>query len=309
MTSAKYALKYTFTTSYLSTTGTSMPSSDIARDIGHRIRADRARLQLTRKDLARAAEVSERYLNELENGEANASLGILAKVAAALGQDLSSLLFASSVTARHDGFDALASGMSPSERESAIPILQQFLAERRRSARGLALLGLRGAGKSTLGRMLSAHLRLPFVSITREIEARAGMSLGDLFNLGGPDAYRALENDVVAEIVRRTSPMVVETAGGIVGNSQALDVIFASFKTVWLKASPAEHLARVAGQGDTRPMRGNPRALEHLKALLAQRETEYARAECTLDTSGRSMEDCFAELQDIAATIPALHAA
>ncbi len=286
-----------------------MPSSDIARDVGHRIRADRARLQLTRKDLARAAEVSERYLNELENGEANASLGILAKVAAALGQNLPTLLFAPFGGPGHDGFDALVAGMSLGERESAVPILQRFLAERRRSARGLALLGLRGAGKSTLGRMLSGHLRLPFVSVTREIEARAGMSLGDLFNLGGPDAYRGLENDVVAELSRRTSPMVIETAGGIVGNTQALDVILTSFKTVWLKASPAEHLARVAGQGDTRPIEGNPRALEHLKALLAQRETDYARAECTLDTSGRAIEDCFAELRGIAATIPALHAA
>ena len=146
-----------------------MSSSEIARDIGHRIRADRARLQLTRKDLARTAEVSERYLNELENGEANASLGILAKVAAALGQDLPSLLSGSGSSPRHKTFDVIVAGMSLSEQESAVPVLQHFLAERRRSARGLALLGLRGAGKSTLGRMLAALLQLQFVFVTREI--------------------------------------------------------------------------------------------------------------------------------------------
>jgi XRE family aerobic/anaerobic benzoate catabolism transcriptional regulator len=129
------------------------------------------------------------------------------------------------------------------------------------------------------------------------------MSLADLFNLGGPDAYRGLENDVVAELAGRATPIVLETAGGIVGNPEALECILASFRTVWLKASPEEHLARVAGQGDTRPMQGNPRALEHLKTLLASREAEYARAECAVDTSGRTPAACLADLERIAAPI------
>lgn len=284
-----------------------MTETYITRSIGSKVRAERARLRMTRKALAKAAGVSERYLNDLENGEANATLGILAKVADALGLDLMSLIAAADPARRHPGFDALISAMSLADQEGALPILARFLAERHRTRRGVALLGLRGAGKSTLGRLLAERLELPFVSVTREIEARAGMSLGDLFNLAGPDAYRTLENDVVAELARRTGPMVVETAGGIVGNGQALDIILAGFKTVWLKARPEEHLARVAGQGDTRPMQGNPRALEHLKALLAQREVDYARAECILDTSGRDIDDCLGELQGIAATIPTLH--
>ena len=139
------------------------------------------------------------------------------------------------------------------------------------------------------------------MSITREIEARAGLSLADLFNLGGPEGYRALENEVIAELVGRNDRIVLETAGGIAGNAEALGAILGAYKTVWIKASPEAHLARVAEQGDVRPMRGNPRALEHLKALLAAREPEYARADCVLDTTDRSIDDSLAGLEAIAA--------
>ncbi len=293
-----------------------MLHDDIARMIGTRVRAGRARIGITRKQLAVAADVSERYLNELENGEANASVGILVKVADALGQDFASLVGGANngnetglmpeqaeTVPRRAAFVALVAGMSTSEQENAVAVLQRYLDERRRSSRGIALVGLRGAGKSTLGRRLAERHGLPFISVTWEIEARAGMSLADLFNLGGPDAYRALENDVVAELTRRDDRIVLETAGGIVGNSEALDMILAAFKTVWLKAAPEEHLARVAGQRDMRPMRGNPKALEHLRVLLSQREPDYARAEFVIDTTGRTVEAALAELDALAAAV------
>jgi XRE family aerobic/anaerobic benzoate catabolism transcriptional regulator len=291
-----------------------MQQHDIARAVGAKARAARAEAGLSRKRLADLADVSERYLADLEKGEANASIGILARIAEALSVDFSSLLPAAregaggaappsqhALPSLHGPLATLVASMSPAEQQDAVGLLGRYLEERRRALRGVALLGLRGAGKSTLGRRFAERHRLPFVSITREIEARAGMTLADLFNLGGPDAYRALENEVVHELVRREERIVLETAGGIVGNPEALEVILASFKTVWLKASPEEHLARVARQGDTRPMRGNPKAIEHLTALLAQREPEYARAECVLDTSGRASDDCLAELERIAA--------
>jgi XRE family transcriptional regulator, aerobic/anaerobic benzoate catabolism transcriptional regulator len=128
------------------------------------------------------------------------------------------------------------------------------------------------------------------------------MSLTEIFNLGGPDAYRTMENDVVAALVVRDGKCVLETAGGIASNTEAMTTILGRFKTVWLKASPEEHLARVARQGDTRPMRDNPAALEHLKTLLSARELDYARADVVIDTSGRAIEDCFVELQSVAAT-------
>lgn len=288
-----------------------MQLDTISRTIGTRVRAARASIGLTRRQLAAAADVSERYLHELENGTANASVGILVKVADALGQDFAALVIPGEIdvdarpatipaSSRHAEFRALLAGMTPAEQDGALPVLARYLEERRKGLKGIALLGLRGAGKSTLGRRLAERHGLPYVSITREIESRAGMSLADLFNLGGPDAYRALENDVVADIIDRDDRIVLETAGGIVGNSDALDRILAAFKTVWLKASPEEHLARVAGQGDTRPMRGQPRALEHLRALLAQREPEYARAERIIDTSGCSVETSLTELEAIA---------
>lgn len=287
-----------------------MQPLDIIRTIGITVRASRKRIGMTRKQLAAAADVSERYLNDLENGEANASVGILVKIADALGLDFASLVahsggevVAAPPTA---GLRALFATMSPAEQAGALPVLERYLDERRRQSNGIALLGLRGAGKSTLGRALAERHRLPFVSVTREIEARAGMSLADLFNLGGPDAYRALENDVIGELRQRDAPIVLETAGGIVGNSQALDMILGAFTTVWLKATPEEHLARVAGQGDTRPMHGNPKALEHLKTLLASREPDYARAESVIETSGRSIDACLADLERIAAPMLAL---
>jgi XRE family transcriptional regulator, aerobic/anaerobic benzoate catabolism transcriptional regulator len=296
-----------------------MQQDDIASAIGGRVRDARARLGLSRKSLASSAGVSERYLHQLETGTANASVGILVRVAQALHLD-----FAFLVTGKQDevtagnqskletkskngtkpaSLAALMAGLSVTEQWAVVPVVERFIGERRRRSRGIALLGLRGAGKSTLGRLMSQHFNLPFLSITQEIETRAGMGINDLFNLGGAEAYRALENDVAADLSRRTDRIILETAGGITGNSDALETVLSSFKTVWLKATPEEHLSRVANQGDMRPMQGNARALEHLKTLLAQREAEYARAEFTIDTSGKTPQDCVIELEAIAAPL------
>ncbi len=253
------------------------------------------------------ADVSERYLNDLEHGDANISIRILERIAHALGAEIADLLPPSrarstpgSQTAIHQPLASLIAAMSLREQTDAVAVLTRHLHDRRKSQRGIALLGLRGAGKSTIGGLFATHHDLPFVSVTREIEARAGMSLNDLFNLGGPDAYRTLENDVVSAIAERDDRIVLETAGGIVSNTPALEMILASFKTIWLRASPDEHLQRVIQQGDMRPMHGTPKALEHLKSLLAAREEEYGRADYMVDTTGKSPDDCVAELNAIA---------
>ncbi len=282
---------------------------ELAGTIGGQVRALRAQAGMTRKQLSERADVSERYLNQLENGDANVSIGILASIARALNVELVSLISPAREIAMPGTGDAavypplasLLGRMSRHEQAGAVGVIERYLEERKRSLKGIALLGLRGAGKTTIGGLFAARHGLPFLSITREIETRAGMSLNDLFNLGGPDAYRALENDVVKDLSGRSDRIVLETAGGIVSNGPALDMILGSFKTVWLKASPEDHLQRVIRQGDMRPMHGTPKALEHLKTLLAAREQEYARADCMLDTTGRQPEACVEELERIAA--------
>lgn len=288
--------------------GVAMNQDAVTRTIGHRVRMARTQADMTRKQLSEKADVSERYLIELEKGDANVSVGILGRVADALSIDLVSLLPSSRDVAggnhsdlpAHSAFARIVGGMSLREQEIAAPFLERFLQDHRRSLRGVALLGLRGSGKSTIGGLFSARHGLPFLSVTREVESRAGMSVNDLFNLGGPDGYRTLEADVIKELASRNDRIVLETAGGIVGSGSALDAILGSFKTVWLKASPEEHLNRVIKQGDMRPMHGTPKAIEHVKALLAKRGQEYARADCVIDTTGRTPEACVDELELIA---------
>lgn len=277
----------------------------IVREVGARARAARAAAGLSRKRLAELAGVSERYLNELEKGVANASVSVLARIAYALSVDVVSLIPSADPGTRpfSGALGRALSGVGPGEEAGVAAAIERYLDERRRNLRGVALLGLRGAGKSTLGRLLAEKHGLSFVSITREVEKRAGMGLADLFNLGGAEAYRVLENDVALDLARRSDRIVLETAGGIVGNTEALNTILGAFKTIWLRAAPEDHLARVAHQGDTRPMQGNPRALEHLKTLLAQREPDYARSEARLETSGKTPEACVQELERIAATV------
>lgn len=284
-----------------------MEQHEIAQAIAVKVRAARARAGLSRKRLGQLASVSERYLNDLEKGDANVSVGILGRIATALDVELPAILpgFGEQPPAvvKHKPLADILSRMTIAEQQAAVEPLARLVGDRSLRQHGIALLGLRGAGKTTIGRIFAERHGLPFRSVTREVEVRAGMSLADLFNLGGSEAYRALEVEVINELAAAKDKMVLETAGGIAGNSAALDVVLGSFRTIWLKASPEEHLSRVASQGDTRPMRGHPKALDQLKTLLIQRESEYARAESALDTTGKTPEQCVSELEQIAGAV------
>jgi len=169
----------------------------------------------------------------------------------------------------------------------------------RRPARVIALLGLRGAGKTTIGRRLARHLRVAFVELDRRVEEAANLSLAELFSLHGEDYYRKLERDVLQAVLAGQTPMVLATGGGLVTSPDTYALLKRSAITVWLRASPEDHWNRVLRQGDRRPMTDHPQAMSDLRSLLSAREPLYAAAAHTVDTSGLSVEhvvDTIAEL-------------
>ena len=225
-------------------------------DIGARLRSRRTALGLTQSDLASAAGVSPRFLVQLEGGSGNISVSRLAEVCDALGFRLDEL------------FRGLGRGGSEK----------------------VALVGLRGAGKSTIGAALSERMAATFVELDAEVEAEAGMSLGEIFELHGEDAYRALERQVLERVLSKTGPVVIAAGGSIVKSADAWRMLREGARTVWLQASPDAHLSRVRAQGDLRPMRGwaDPRAV--LQRILAERAALYGQAEVSLDTDALGID-------------------
>lgn len=285
--------------------------SDVAGAIGAKVHGLRRHAGWTRSRLAKAAKVSERYLTQLEKGDANVSIGVLERIASALGSDIGTLIL--TATGYQDGNAAsapvarLLMSLTHREQEAALEALKRHVAQNRQRLKGIALVGLRGAGKSTLGRALADAVGLPFVSVTMLIEELGGMRTGELFSLGGTEAYRALETEAIDRVIARHGMCVAETAGGIVENIAAYDALLGSFRSVWLRATPQEHMARVLNQGDERPLKGHARAIEHICGLLAARSPRYALADYQLDTTGRDPSDCLAELARL--TRPLLNAA
>jgi XRE family aerobic/anaerobic benzoate catabolism transcriptional regulator len=246
--------------------------ASLTRGVGIRVREGRARQGLSRKALASAAQVSERYLAELEAGSANVSLNLLARIGRALGVSIRALI--------PDEGDAAVTGAPKGS--------------------GIALIGLRGAGKSTLGEALARELGVPFVRLTQLIAERAGMETGELMELAGSEAFRRLELEALEALIARPGPIVLETSGGIVADRAAFDLVKHHFHTVWIKARAEDHMARVIAQNDLRPMAGREAAMDDLKRLLAGREAAYGEADCVLDTHGTTVAEASARLLRLA---------
>ena len=232
--------------------------------LGERVRAWRDSHRITRKVLAQSAGLSERYLAQLESGQGNMSILLLRQLAQAMQVSVEELV-----------------------RETpGVP----------RRGR-IALVGLRGAGKSALGAKLAADLALPFVELDREIEHEAGAMLSELFALYGRDGYRRFERRALERVLAENERCVIATGGSLVTAQETYARLLAACVTVWLKAAPAEHMARVIAQGDMRPIRGHAAAMDDLKALLIERTHLYAQADVTVDTAGRTLRQTLAELK------------
>ena len=269
--------------------------------LGERVREERARRGMARRILARDSGLSERYLAQLEAGKGNLSISLLRRVAQALNLPLAALV--------DEG------PREPAELRSSLELLRRLPPERLAEAlallasrfgtqeaearrRRIALIGLRGAGKSTLGSRLGAHLGLPFVELDREIERDCGLSLGEIFALYDQSAYRRSEARALDRIVAEYPGFVLAAGGSVVAEPATFERLLASCFTVWVRASPEEHMRRVMAQGDFRPMAENREAMADLKRMLAVREPLYARADAVVDTAGQSIEAAFRRLLD-----------
>ncbi|MEP3278887.1 MAG: helix-turn-helix transcriptional regulator [Stappiaceae bacterium] len=263
--------------------------SQLLLQVGERVRRARERKGIPRRVLSEMSGVSPRYLAQLEGGEGNISIGLLKRVAVALDHRIDWLV------GEEDPWTSDALRVAElfriadrQTRDTVLRALNPEPAEEQRSRR-ICLIGLRGAGKSTLGRMTGEKLGIPFVELNREIEEHAGMPVSDIMAFYGQEGYRKLEADALDRIVATHDQMILAVAGGIVAEPTTYHKLLARFHTIWVKATPEEHMDRVRAQGDERPMAGNPEAMEQLRSILASRETLYNRAQAQLDTSGASV--------------------
>ena len=269
--------------------------------LGDRVRNLRAQRGLTRKAVAVAADVSERHLANLEYGIGNASILVLQQVAGALHCSLAELV--GDVTTSSPEW-LLIRELLEHRSEADLRRVRVALGELLGTAsvdparhRRIALVGLRGAGKSTLGQMLADDLDVPFVELSREIEKLAGCSVREIHDLYGTNAYRRYERRALEEAVQIYSEVVIATPGGIVSDPATFNELLAHCTTVWLQAAPEEHMGRVAAQGDTRPMAASKEAMEDLRRILNGRAAFYSKADLSVDTSGRTLSQSFQALR------------
>jgi len=265
--------------------------------LGERVRLRRTGRGMSRKALSRASGVSERYLADLERGVGNPSLLVLLQIADALGSQVAQLVSDQSDPPLDLAFPIhQLERLSPPELAEARRLLDERFGSARAVHGRIALVGLRGAGKTTLGQRTAETLGVPFVELDREVERASGMELSEIFATHGQATYRRLERQCLETVIGRFHRVVIATGGSLVTEPATYDLLLSSCFVVWLSARPHEHMGRVLAQGDLRPMSEGPQAMDDLKAILESRASLYAKADATVDTSGKSEADALADL-------------
>lgn len=273
---------------------------DILGLVGRRVHGLRARRGMTRKMLARDSSVSERYLAQLERGEGNISISLLSKVATALQTTLAQLVrIENTETVEQALIDDFIRHMTRDDQQCALNLLYEHFSTVNQKHRRIALIGMRGAGKTTLGSRLAEHHDLPFIQLVAQIEELAGMSVPEIFALTGRSGYRRFEEQALQNALTENEFCVLETGGGIVSDPRMLNIILSSCFVIWIQTTPDEHMRRVIEQGDLRPMQANADAMDDLRKILEERTPFYEKAHARLDTTGRSVAQSFRDLLDI----------
>ena len=277
------------------------PEDRFLEELGRRVRTMRGLRGMSRKVLAKVSGISERYIAQLESGKGNVSIVLLRRVSNAMATHLEDLIPSSDPAPDWPVIRELMRQATPGQIAQAKNILSgqgasDTAAHGQMPFAGIALIGLRGAGKSTLGRMLAKQIGWRFVELNKQIEEENGLSVAEIIALYGQEGFRRMEQAALGKLLARKELIVLATGGGIVSEPLTFDLILSSFYTIWLKAEPEEHMARVRRQGDLRPMADDRSAMAELRTILLSREPLYARASTVVDTAGQSVDDAAARL-------------
>jgi XRE family transcriptional regulator, aerobic/anaerobic benzoate catabolism transcriptional regulator len=276
----------------------------LAAEIGRLVRVGRAKRGMSRRQLAQDSGTSERYLAQIEGGAGNPSVLVLQAIADALELPMMELLPRNGARpAAYARIIDLLGRVPPDDLPAVADLIERNLDRAAASDRAqrIALVGLRGAGKSTLGSLLAERLDCPFIELDRMVEQEYGASLPLLIEMSGVATFRRYERACLERVIAEHRTAVIATAGGIVSNPETYALLLRRTHTIWILARPEEHMSRVVKQGDFRPMAKNREAMADLRAILEARRADYARAEASLDTSGASVQQSLAKLQKIVA--------
>lgn len=275
-------------------------SEQLLQQVGDKVRSLRARRGMTRKNLAHDSQVSERYLANLEQGKGNISIILLNQIAQALRTSVADLVSPEGQQSPEQSLILqFVSELTVAEQQTALQLLYEQFSNRSSIPKRVAFIGLRGAGKTTLGTLLGKRAKCPFIKLVDEIERLAGMTLPEVFSLSGQSGYQRLEEKALIKAINDNPSCCIETGGSIVSEPKALNILLTSCFVIWVKTSPEEHMQRVINQGDLRPIADNKEAMADLRQILIERMPFYEKANAVLDTSGKTVEESYAALEKI----------